>query len=188
MITLKERERECVCVCVCLHYSPVGKMYILFINMSSWSKKRNIHIDSTQEQILGKCKCESKGKKCIQICSTTKKFIFSVKNGFFLPRFYHLLWYGWMMFKMLNEQFHQHVYAQLLRSLIPKAQKAAWFDCLFCAFGICEHKNCALNAGEIDPRSLRSMPRVEQKANFIDIGLKRGLLHRKPLTVWACRY
>ena len=45
-------------------------------------------------------------------------------------------------------QFHQRVYAQLLHAKVPKAQKAAWIDCLFCAFGICEHK---CYDGEIGP-------------------------------------
>ena len=40
-------------------------------------------------------------------------------------------------------QFHQRVYAKLLRSQIPKAQKAAWSDCLFCAFGLCAPESCA---------------------------------------------
>ena len=39
----------------------------------------------------------------------------------------------------------------LLRSQIQKAPKAAWLDCLFCAFGICRRKSCSLNYGEIDP-------------------------------------
>ena len=32
-------------------------------------------------------------------------------------------------------QFHQHVYVQLLRTQIPKAQKVAWVDCLFALLG-----------------------------------------------------
>ena len=39
-------------------------------------------------------------------------------------------------------RFHQHVYAQLLRGQIPKAQKAACLDCLFCAIRIFVCKSC----------------------------------------------
>jgi len=28
-----------------------------------------------------------------------------------------------------------------------------WLNCIFCAFGIYEHKSCMLNIDEIDPRS-----------------------------------
>ena len=49
-------------------------------------------------------------------------------------------------------QFHQHAYKQLLHAQFQKAQKAAWVDCLYCAFGICERKSFAWNAGEIDSR------------------------------------
>ena len=40
-------------------------------------------------------------------------------------------------------QFHQCVYAQLLLQQVPKAQKAAWSDCLICPFGICMRKSWA---------------------------------------------
>ena len=57
---------------------------------------------------------------------------------FFLPiiltSFGRSLWWS-------SGQFHQCVYAQLLRSQIPKAQIAAWPDCLFFAFGTCAGKS-----------------------------------------------
>jgi len=34
----------------------------------------------------------------------------------------------------------------------PKAQKDWQFDCIFCAFGICEHKSCSQNVDEINLR------------------------------------
>ena len=53
-------------------------------------------------------------------------------------------------------QFHQHAYTQLLCTQIPKAQKAAWLDSLFCAFGICERKSFLYNVDEIGPK----LPRI----------------------------
>ena len=38
----------------------------------------------------------------------------------------------------IKGQFHQHVYVQLLRTQIPKAEKASWVDCLFFARKSCE--------------------------------------------------
>ena len=43
-------------------------------------------------------------------------------------------------------QFHQRVYAQLLRAQIPEAQKRQSSQAAFCAFGICKPKSI----GEID--------------------------------------
>ena len=40
-------------------------------------------------------------------------------------------------------QFHQRVYKKLLRANIPKAKRAAWFDCYFFAIGICMCKSCS---------------------------------------------
>ena len=53
-------------------------------------------------------------------------------------------------------QFHQRVYAKLLGMQILKAQKAAWVDFLFCAFGIFARKN----VDEIDPRPHKTFPNV----------------------------
>ena len=39
-------------------------------------------------------------------------------------------------------QFHQHVYAQFLRSKIPKVQKRLSCQAAFCAFKIFVHKSC----------------------------------------------
>ncbi len=50
-------------------------------------------------------------------------------------------------------RFHQHVYAQLLCPQIPKAQKGSQVISVFCTFGICMHKSCSENVGEIDPKS-----------------------------------
>ena len=63
-------------------------------------------------------------------------------------------------------QFRQCVYTQLLCAQIPKAQKASWVDCLFCAFGICSRKSCAYNVGEIDPWSLTFVNKTVDPMNF----------------------
>ena len=38
-------------------------------------------------------------------------------------------------FEKTGGQFHQHIYMHPLHPQIPKAQKAAWFDCLFMLLG-----------------------------------------------------
>ena len=53
-------------------------------------------------------------------------------------------------------KFHQRVHLQLLRVQIPKAQKAALVDCLFCASWTCAHVKAAReHVGEIDSRENR---------------------------------
>ncbi len=50
-------------------------------------------------------------------------------------------------------EFHQHVYAQLLRTQIPKVQKDSQIIMPFSTFEISVHKTCSLNIDAIDPRS-----------------------------------
>ena len=58
----------------------------------------------------------------------------------------------------IRDQFHQRVYVQLFCVQILKAQKAAWVDCLFWAFGICSRKSCRYNVSEIDSRGQFHQP------------------------------
>ena len=105
-----------------------------------------------------KCVCE-----CVCVCVCVWVCVFDLKSQFnknltavcgtkrgsdrktnpiitfpriFLPKYFS--------YKKTKAQFHQCFYAQLLHLNIPKVQKAAWLDCLFCAFGICACKSCTL--------------------------------------------
>jgi len=63
-------------------------------------------------------------------------------------------------------QFHQHVYAPLLRAQISKAQNDWQLDCIFCNFGICALKSYMLYDGEIDPLSHFDLLTEIKVANF----------------------
>jgi len=80
MITV--RERECVSALF-----PGGQDVHFVHQHQQLVRKRNIHIDSTQEQILGKCKCESKGKNVFKYVQQPKNSLLREKRLF--SRFYH---------------------------------------------------------------------------------------------------
>ena len=52
-------------------------------------------------------------------------------------------------------QFHQRLYAQLLRKKVLKAQKAAWFDCLFALLGSAHVKAASKMMVKLTPEEKR---------------------------------
>ena len=60
-------------------------------------------------------------------------------------------------------QFHQHVYVQLLRLQILKAQKRKSTQAAFCAFGICGVKAAHKHIDEIDPLCQERVVEMDQQ-------------------------
>ena len=52
-------------------------------------------------------------------------------------------------------QFHQHSTSSFYKRRSQKHKKDSQVKQLYCAFGICAHKSCLQNAGEIDPLSAK---------------------------------
>ena len=98
-----------------------------------------------------------------------------------------------------QSQFHQHVYAKILRAQIQKSKKIVKSSVYFCAFGIWACKSCSSNVDEIDPddndcyisHSFQSKQaneikgrRMPKKSSYHPLNLNEGIL----LSLTSCQY